>query len=289
MLHIHEVLYLHYSKDYLTFVATESGTFTFSGNSINYSLDSGATWTTLSSGNATPTITAGSSILWKASGLTPTSGSGIGQFSSTCNFAAEGNIMSLYYGDNFEGQRSLSGKDNAFRAMFYQTSGLTSIENLVLPATTLSTQCYRNMFGGTKITSIPTDLLPATTLATQCYMNMFIGCSNLTDISNLKLPSLTLADTCYQGMFAQCANLERTPTLSAATLVKECYIYMYQLSPKINYIKCLATNISASNCTKNWVSGVAPIGTFYKASGMSSWTTGNSGIPSGWTVVDYSG
>ena len=32
-----------YSQDYLTFVALESGTFNFSGNSINYSLDNGFT------------------------------------------------------------------------------------------------------------------------------------------------------------------------------------------------------------------------------------------------------
>ena len=266
------------------FVATNSGTFTFNGNDIDYSLDSGATWTTLSNGTATPTITAGSSILWKASGLTPTSSIGIGTFSSTANFTAEGNVMSLLYGDNFEGQTSLSGKDHAYRTLFSGCTTLTSIDNMSLPATTLSTQCYRNMFGGTKITSIPSDLLPATTLATQCYMNMFIGCSNLTDVSNLKLPSTTLANTCYQGMFAQCANLERTPTLSAATLVKECYMYMYQSSPKINYIKCLAKNISASNCTLYWVTGVAASGTFYKASSMNNWARGSSGIPSGWTV-----
>jgi hypothetical protein len=57
-------------------------------------------------------------------------------------------------------------------------------------------------------------------------------------------------------------------------------MYCYSL----NSIKCLATNISASDCTTNWVEGVASSGTFIKAANMSGWTTGNSGIPSGWTV-----
>ena len=52
----------------------------------------------------------------------------------------------------------------------------------------------------------------------------------------------------------------------------------------MNYIKCLATDISANSCISNWVSGVSPTGTFVKSANMDSWPTGVSGIPSGWTV-----
>ena len=52
----------------------------------------------------------------------------------------------------------------------------------------------------------------------------------------------------------------------------------------MNYIKCLATEISASNCLSNWVSGVASTGTFVKNANMESWTTGISGIPENWDV-----
>jgi hypothetical protein len=61
---------------------------------------------------------------------------------------------------------------------------------------------------------------------------------------------------------------------------------MFRGCTKLNYIQCLATNISASKCTNNWVSGVAASGTFVKDPSMESWTTGNSGIPSNWTVED---
>ena len=217
-------------KNYLRFIASESGTFKFSGNSINYSLDSGATWTELASDTSTPTVTAGSSILWKASGLTPTSGSGIGTFSSTANFVAEGNVMSLLYGDNFENQTSLSGKDYALRNLFAGCTTLTSVDNMSLPATTLSDSCYRTMFYGcTSLTTVPSDLLPATTLANDCYRAMFINCTSLKEIPNGFLPATTLANDCYYGMFQQCTSLTTVPSdlLPATTLANECYYGMF--------------------------------------------------------------
>ena len=90
-----------YSKKYLTFSTLEDTTFSFSINNIDYSLDNGETWETLVAGTNTPTINAGKTVLWKASGLTPTSSAGIGTFSSTGKFNAKGNIMSLVNGDNF--------------------------------------------------------------------------------------------------------------------------------------------------------------------------------------------
>lgn len=64
---------------------------------------------------------------------------------------------------------------------------------------------------------------------------------------------------------------------------------MFQGCSSLNNVTCLATNISASNCTTDWLSGVASSGTFIKASGMvvgeGGWTPNSaSGIPSGWTV-----
>lgn len=49
----------------------------------------------------------------------------------------------------------------------------------------------------------------------------------------------------------------------------------------------LATDISASNCLNNWVNGVSSTGTFTKSPEMTSLPSGPSGIPDGWTVVDY--
>ena len=61
---------------------------------------------------------------------------------------------------------------------------------------------------------------------------------------------------------------------------------MFNGCKKLNSITCIATDISATNCTYNWVSGVASSGTFTKTGSMTSWTSGANGIPSGWTVED---
>ena len=176
--------------------------------------------------------------------------------------------------------------DSCYSNMFYGCTGLTTVPT-ILPATTLRPSCYSSMFQGcTSLTTAPE--LPATTLAQKCYQNMFAECTGLTTAPAI-LPATTLADYCYNTMFTACESLTTAPELPATTLAKYCYAGTFQYCTSLNYIKCLATNISASNCTTNWVNGVQTTsGTFVKNSSMSSWTTGNNGIPENWTVQDAS-
>lgn len=168
--------------------------------------------------------------------------------------------------------------ESCYRGMFQGCTSLTTAP--ALPATTLAESCYYNMFYGcTSLTTAPE--LPATTLARYCYEYMFYGCTNL--VSAPELPATTLIGSCYWNMFAGCTSLTTAPALPATTLAYGCYYGMFQNCTNLNYIKCLATDISASDCTTNWVSGVASTGTFIKAADV-SWTTGTSGIPSGWTI-----
>ena len=270
-------------KPYLTFVATEAGTFKFSGNSVSYSLNDGRVWTTLASNTDSPTIPAGGKIMLKAT-LTPEMHKGIGTFSSTGRFTASGNPMCLLYGDDFVGQ-SLSGKNSAFNSLFSDCTGLTSAENMSLPATTLYYGCYRDMFSDcTSLTAAPS--LPATTLADNCYWGMFQNCTSLTTAP--ELPATTLANFCYCQMFFGCTSLTTAPVLSATTLVGSCYYGIFWGCTSLNSITCLATDISAPSCTYSWVNQVAASGTFYKHPSMTGWGTGNNGIPSGWTVQDAS-
>ena len=242
-------------KNYLTFIAQANGTFQFS-SAVDYSVDNGITWSTLASNTSSPTVAAGSKIMWKAT-LTPTS-SGIGTFSSTANFIIQGNVMSLLYGDNFPGQLDLTGKDYAFKDLFTGCTGITNAYKLSLPATTLSEGCYKNMFK---------------------------NCTGMV-IAPILL-AVTLADSCYSNMFYGCTSLVEAPELSAATLTNNCYEYMFYGCSSLTDIKCLATDITATDCTTNWVNGVASSGTFVKDSTMSSWTTGNDGIPTNWTTTGY--
>ncbi len=172
--------------------------------------------------------------------------------------------------------------EECYYGMFEYCTNLTTASEL--PATTLSDYCYQSMFSGcTSLTTAPE--LPATTLTEACYMAMFMGCTNLTTAP--ELPATTLDTACYKQMFEECVNLTTAPELPATTLDTACYSRMFFNCEKLNYIKCLATDISVWQCIDDWVNNVSSTGTFVKDSNT-SWNTGTSGIPSGWTVQNNS-
>lgn len=297
-------------KPYLTFEAIESAAFKMTDNSLQYSLNDGLTWTTLQAGKTSPTIQAGERIMWKASGLTPTIEKGIGIFNSTGRFNVEGNIMSLIYGDDFDGKTSLAGYTCAFHNLFHNCEKVVNAKDLILPATTLASNCYESMFRDCVSLTTAPAVLPATTLAASCYQQMFRGCVSLTTAPELPattmhnycyqemftacknltsapaLPATKLSNSCYNSMFYNCTSLTTAPELPATELEDYCYYQMFSGCTKLNYIKCLAIKNTRGNCTRNWVNGVASTGTFVKAE-ASSWSTGVDGIPSGWTIENY--
>ena len=168
--------------------------------------------------------------------------------------------------------------------MFYDCA-ITAIPSGFLPATTLAENCYYSMFSNTSITTLPSGLLPATTLASSCYRQMFYGCASLATVAHDLMSATTLARACCRGMFSACSSLQNSPDLNAKTLVTDCYRVMFNACTSINYIKCTATSISASNATNAWLGGASSTGTFVRASGV-SWTRSTSGVPSGWTLVN---
>ena len=274
-------LYHDYSKDYLTFKALENSvrfrwTDTNHDNSIYYSLDNGSTWTQLTSGSSTPTINTNEKIIFKAAGRQTLEG--IGKFSSSGQFNVMGNIMSLAHGDNFINNNTLNNYQ--FKRLFYDCYNLVNASNLILPATTLTNYCYAQMFDScTSLTTAPE--LPATTLATHCYAQMFDSCTSLTTAP--ELPATTLANHCYDDMFGECTSLTTAPELPATTLTDYCYEHMFKRCTLLNYVKCLATNISATGCLNNWLQNVSSTGTFVKDVNT-TWPSGNSGIPVGWNI-----
>lgn len=172
--------------------------------------------------------------------------------------------------------------NSCYYGMFQNCTSLITAP--VLYATTLAQNCYRQMFQGcTSLTTAPE--LPVTTLASSCYYSMFKGCTSLT--TSPSLPATTLADWCYSEMFSGCTSLTTAPELPATTLATYCYYRLLDNCPNINNITCLATDISATDCTTEWVYNVAANGTFTKASSMTSWTRGYNGIPTNWTVQNY--
>ena len=276
------IMHDYIQRDYLTFVAVEDGAFSFSKDGLSYSLDDGSSWTPLAAGAYTPTVTAGNAILWKNNTtLTPgdmdntnsmwavtdeddifsapamgapqkpftrsgeESTLGIGTFSSTGKFNIEGNIMSLFYGDDADGEVSLSGKNCAFFDLFSGTR-VEKAHRLKLPATTLTEYCYANMFANcTNLIAIP-DVLPATVMQLGCYFSMFRGCSLL--MSAPALPATTLAEDCYKQMFTGCISLIDAPVLPATTMEKACYKGMFEYCVALKTAPALPATTLAPSC-----------------------------------------
>ena len=213
-----------WDNEYLTFVALEDTTFQITKNGASYSTDDGNTWTSISAYTATPTITAGNKIKWKGE-ITPAYNVGVGTFSATGQFNAQGNPMSLLLGDNFKKVTDLTGKDNAFTALFKNNTKLINAQDVTLPATTLTTYCYSEMFRGC-VNLITVPKLPATTLVNNCYFYMFNGCTSLTTAP--ELPATTLANSCYARMFQGCSSLTTAPVLPVTMLETSCYSGMFQ-------------------------------------------------------------
>ena len=170
--------------------------------------------------------------------------------------------------------------NKCYQQMFYGCTSLTPAPKL--PATTLANYCYSTMFSGcTSLTTAPE--LPATTLAESCYYKMFSGCTKLK--SAPKLPATKLVIQCYYSMFSGCKSLTTAPDLPAQTLAIRCYNFMFDNCSSLNYIKMLATDISASDCLGSWVFGVSTTGTFVKSSSATWNIVGNSGVPKDWNVI----
>lgn len=203
--------------------------------------------------------------------------------SSNVRFNVSGNIMSLIYGDNFIGQTTLKSA-SCFSYLLYN-SNVVSAKNLILPATTLTNNCYIYMFSScTMLKEAPE--LPATTLNSGCYMGMFFGCSSLTTAP--ELPATTLIAGCYMNMFYGCTILTTAPALKATKLVISCYQNMFRNCTMLGNIIMLATDISASNCLYYWVENVASSGMIFIDKSMtSSLPSGVSGVPLGWTKITY--
>ena len=270
-----------YSKDYFTIKSLNDdmkiyfGSNNDLGSSINlsYSVDDGNTWTEANTSSMSwgdqiylTTINTDEKVLFK--GINEAFGDqdgysahldayrdDYGQGLSVYGIEVEGNIMSMFYGDNFQDKTSFP--TNTFNQLsHFCSTTVVYAHNLILPATAL-TQC--------------------------CYERMFDYCNRL--LTAPKLPATTLAHGCYDSMFNECTNLTTAPELPATTLVSMCYRAMFYNCSSLNYIKAMFITLDTnSGSTASWLYNVSSTGTFVKNSSATWTTTGDSGVPNGWTV-----
>lgn len=240
--------------------------------SISYSVDSGTTWvTTNNSADTTVTITTPSTsgkVLWKGEGsqISVGAASYAGKEYATYlrgsgNFNAGGNPISLLLGDNFGDHSEFSsGSAYELSSLFYNATTLINSSGMTLPATIVYDNCYNDMFN---------------------------GCTNMLTAPSI-LPATTVGASSYKRMFRNCKKLEISPIIVAQTFTEQTCSNMFYDCIILNTITCLAINTNATDCLKNWVSGVqTTAGTFYR-NPYKTWSRGVNGVPNNWTIVDYS-
>ena len=268
-----------YSQDYFTIVSEEDRntislkntgyTTSSSMNSywksvtISASTDGGSTWrkfTTSRNGTATfGTINKGDKILFKSiTSKFSNTNSAYHYFNSTKNISAEGNILSLLYGDNFLSYDSLPSispkekdKTQQLGCIFKGNKKIISAENLILKPTTLSPKCYASMFYGcTSLTTAPE--LPATTTYEYSYQGMFHSCTSLTKApTSIGVSSTIIADFCCYIMFESCTSLTTAPELPATTLANSCYASMFYGCTSLTTAPELPATTLANSCYRN--------------------------------------
>ena len=123
--------------------------------------------------------------------------------------------------------------------------------------------------------------------ANNAFYGLFAGAEKLVNNTErlLVLPATTLTEGCYDNMFSGCKGIEKAPELPAPKLEKGCYQEMFYDCSKLNSVKCLATDISAEGCTKDWLGKAGTEATGEKVLETLVPMPANSGdgVPDGWT------
>ena len=167
------------------------------------------------------------------------------------------------------------------------TSLISANMTLIIPPDSNRNNLFKNMFNSCINLVIPPTIIGTTLGSYAIFEGMFSGCTSL--VNAPELPSFPKINTnCFCDMFNGCTSLINAPTINTTQIWNYGCKGMFKGCTSLQNIKCLATDLSGTDCTKEWVQNVSLTGTFIKNSSMSSWPSGDNGIPSSWTVVDAS-
>ena len=259
----------------LTMEAIEAGALNIinpNGLTIEYNKNGGG-WTASSANPITINVAAGDAVQFRGDNKTYISyemGEKPTNFTATNPVYVYGNVMSLLSSTDFATLKEIPYDEMGGNLAFLFATPENEESPFPKENTTIRNHPEKDI------------VLSATTLTPTCYMYMFSGCSRLTRAA--QLPATKLAMGCYHRLFDNCTSLETGPTLPAKKLVDDCYSCMFSGCSSLNYVKCMATDISARYCLDLWMDGVPAGGTFTKASTNDNWSTGINGIPEGWMV-----
>ena len=178
---------------------------------------------------------------------------------------------------------NLKPSDHTFVSMYEGCTSLLYPPSI--PSATPKTNSrfvYWAMFKNCTSLQTAPNLL-ATSVSISGYKEMFSGCTALVNAPEIALTSTSSAT--YEEMFSGCTSLVVGPVLHTQSLNVRAYYNMFNGCSSLTSITTYADNISNTDCLRNWLSGVAPTGTFHNL-GSAVYPSGSSGIPSGWTETN---
>lgn len=259
---------------------------------IEYS-NNGKDWSRVTI-NAWITIPLGGKTYFRANGTRWTDARSNGYYNiiGSNPFNIGGNLLSMLYGDSFTGEETTlpSGSTLTFANLFYGSGYLKSGTDLRIPITAINEKCfYRTFYNCTKLTKLPINLFKTIkTYGVNAFEECFKSCTSFNTALNFAANG-TIPAYCMKNTFNGCTSLTRTGELPGGTLSTQSFYQTFYNCNKLVYIDAHKIySISASSCTTYWVSGVGSGGqmlVYYRGASYVGWTTGTSGIPSGWSAV----
>ena len=291
-----------YSQDYFTIESLADNNVIKIGKAkspsninLSYSTDDGETWTdlTLSASRDFATINTGDKIMFKGTNNNlATAWDAYYRFYSTKNINVYGNAMSLLFGDNFlNNSEFTSGTSYNLCGLFYGTTTLIDASNLILPASTCTISCYNGMFRGCTNLVYGPKVLPALNVPKDGYSSMFEGCTSLIEAPEI-LATTVSGDTALNRMFCMnrsskvTAAMTKGPVLRITNPTSYTNVYQQLFCGNGNIVE-ITILINGTNLSfANWLNNVSAIGVIKTLSGT-TFTSGVSGLPSGWTTETY--
>ena len=200
----------------LTFEVLTNGTIkvSFPRNGMKYSLNGGEKTAVPGGSESDISVKAGDIIEFYGNGSSYYNmGSDHTSFGGTAEVKVYGNIMSLLSETNFATATTLTA-EQTFRELFRSYSKLTDASGLLLPAMTLTNNCYYEMFSScSKLTTAP--VLPATSLVSNCYRSMFSYCSKLSSVTCLATSGIDSNNSTYNWMLSAGSQAAGDKTFTA--------------------------------------------------------------------------
>jgi len=276
-----ECVYQTFDNKYFTVELLANGSFLWKmlGSDASYTIEyskNGGSWTSITSSTDGVSLTGvsgdkfrfrGNNVRYTINSSTYNRNYSYFDFTVKCNIY--GNIMSLINGDNFVGTSLTSSNTYAFCSLFKPTntakgSYLNDASGLILPIGS-TTGCFRAMFASSK--------------------TMINGPKEVRLTENG-----TATHVCYY-MFQDCDMMEVGPDLPTENNTGQ-YIYqqMFNGCNILKSVKCMLNNPTFTNTGTclNMFYNVTTTGTLYKNPTATWGTTGRSGVPTTWTVVNAS-